>query len=75
MKIALREGKQPADPPAEAVISVGKEAEPMDVVAAIQRRRRQSKCKWRDIAVLYRQHNHRDQVAEELASAGHSILH
>jgi superfamily I DNA/RNA helicase/RecB family exonuclease len=67
---ALREGKPPVNLPVEAAISVGKEAESLDVAAAIQRRRRESHCKWRQIAVLYRQHTHRDKVAEELAAQG-----
>jgi DNA helicase II / ATP-dependent DNA helicase PcrA len=66
----LREGKQPLNLPTEAVISVGKEVESMDVVAAIRQRRRESHCKWKQIAVLYRLHNHRDRVAEELAAQG-----
>ena len=66
----LREGKQPVHLPTEAVISVGKEVESMDVVAAIRQRRRESRCKWAQIAVLYRLHNHRDKVAEELAAQG-----
>ncbi len=62
----LSEGKQPANVPTEAVISVGKEAEQMDVAAVIRQRRRELKCKWKDMAVLYRQHTHRDRVAAEL---------
>jgi DNA helicase II / ATP-dependent DNA helicase PcrA len=65
---ALREGKQPVNLLTEAVVSVGKEAESMDVVAAIRQRRHESRCKWEQIAVLYRLHNHRDRVAEELAA-------
>ena len=64
----MREGKLPANLATEAVISVGKEVESMDVVAAIRQRRRESRCKWEQIAVLYRLHNHRDKVAEELAA-------
>jgi ATP-dependent DNA helicase UvrD/PcrA len=67
---AVRQGFAPVSLPVEAVISVGKEAEGPDVVAAIQQRRRESRCKWRGIAVLYRQHGHRDAVAEELAAQG-----
>ncbi len=66
----IREGKQPANVPTEAVISVGKEVENVDVVAAIRERRRESRCKWEQIAVLYRLHGHRDRVAEELAAQG-----
>jgi DNA helicase-2/ATP-dependent DNA helicase PcrA len=66
----LREGQLPVVRPTEAVISVGKEVESLDVVAAIRQRRREFRCKWEQIAVLYRQHSHRDKVAEELAAHG-----
>ena len=67
---AARESLTPNNSPVEAVISVGKEAEGPDVVAAIQQCRRETRCQWRQIAVLYRQHGHRDAVAEELAARG-----
>ncbi len=67
---ALRQGMQPENAAVEAVISVGKEVECMDVAAAILQRRRERRCKWQQMAVLYRQHSHRDQVAEELAAQG-----
>ena len=64
----LGEGRQPASLPTEAVISVGKEAEQMDVAAVLRQRRREWRCKWKDMAVLYRQHAHRDRVAAELGA-------
>ena len=66
----VREGNRPESLPVEAVISIGKEVESMDAVAAIRQRRRESRCKWEQIAVLYRLHTHRDRVAEELAAQG-----
>lgn len=54
----------------EIVTLKGKETESSDVVAAIRKQQRQSRCRWSDIAVLYRQHSHRDQVAAELAEQG-----
>ena len=36
----------------------------------IRRLRRESRCQWKKIAVLYRQHLHRDEVAAELAEQG-----
>jgi ATP-dependent DNA helicase UvrD/PcrA len=67
---ALREGKQPLNLPVEAAIFLSKEGESLDVLAAIKRCRRESHCPWKRIAVLYRQHIHRDAVAEELAAQG-----
>jgi DNA helicase-2/ATP-dependent DNA helicase PcrA len=66
----LRNGQQLNNRPVEAVISVGREVESMDVVAAIRERRRNSRCRWKQIAVLYRSHSHRDRVAAELAEQG-----
>src|SRR6202030_1719685 len=39
-------------------------------VAAIRKQQRLSRCQWSDIAILYRQHAHRDEVAIELAENG-----
>ena len=41
-----------------------------DLVAALQERRKRSRCDWKDIGILYRSHVHRDQVAAELARRG-----
>ncbi len=43
-----------------------KDLESNDVVSSIQRLRRETRCRWKDIAVLYRQHLHRDELVEEL---------
>jgi ATP-dependent DNA helicase UvrD/PcrA len=56
--------------PVEAVIWLGRDAECSDVVTAIRERKRQSRCAWSKIAVLYRLHSHRDEVAAELAAQG-----
>ncbi len=47
-----------------------KELESWDVVSRIRNQQKQSGCRWSDIAVLYRQHSHRDEVAVELAERG-----
>ncbi len=67
---AAREGKTPPNLPVEAVLSVGREVEPSDAVMTIRRLRRESRCPWKKIAVLYRQHLHRDDLAAELAEQG-----
>jgi len=53
--------------PVDAVLLADKGAEGSDVVSLIQRRKRQLRCRWKDFAVLYRQHSHRDELVEELA--------
>jgi len=52
---------------AEAVIVSGSFMEATDLVATLIEVRRRSRCNWKDIAVLYRTHSHRDEVAAELA--------
>ena len=56
--------------PVEAVLLTAKEVECSDLVQALRQQQRQSRCKWKDFAVLYRQHLHRDDLVEELAEAG-----
>lgn len=67
---ALREGKEVKSAPVEAVLLTAKEVECSDLVQALRQQQRQSRCKWKDFAVLYRQHLHRDDLVEELAEAG-----
>ncbi len=53
--------------PVEAILVTGSFMEATDLTSALLERRRQSRCGWKDIAVLYRSHFHRDEVATELA--------
>jgi DNA helicase II / ATP-dependent DNA helicase PcrA len=53
--------------PVQAVLVTGNFMEATDLVATMIERRRQSRCSWKNIAVLYRTHIHRDEVAAELA--------
>ncbi len=53
--------------PVDIVVFGVKELEAWDVVSKLRKQQKQSGCLWRDIAVLYRQHSHRDEVAIELA--------
>jgi len=69
-EVALREGKELKTAPVEAVLLTAKEVECSDLVAALRQQQRQSRCKWKDFAVLYRQHSHRDELVEELAEQG-----
>lgn len=56
--------------PVEAVLVTGTFMEATDLVAALMERRKRSRCQWKDIAVLYRIHTHREEVANELARNG-----
>ncbi|HZR58664.1 MAG TPA: ATP-dependent DNA helicase [Terriglobales bacterium] len=67
---ALREGKKLSSAPVETVILTAKDAECFDVVTAIRQKQRQNRSLWKDFAILYRQHSHRDQLASELAQQG-----
>jgi len=53
--------------PLQAVLVSGSFMEATDLVSTLAERRRQSRCEWKNIAVLYRTHIHRDEVAAELA--------
>ena len=54
--------------PVEAIAFSGKNAEAPDVAQMIQELKRASRCRWKDFAVLYRSHFHRDEVAEEFCA-------
>ena len=47
-----------------------KEVEAADLARRIQKKRKEQRCAWSDFAVLYRQHNHRDELVKELAERG-----
>src|SRR5581483_11545192 len=51
----------------EAVLVSGALMEAAELVATIAERRRRWRCDWKDFAVLYRSHVHREEVAAELA--------
>src|SRR5947208_8870183 len=53
--------------PVEAVLVTGNFMEATDLITTMIERRRQSRCGWKNMAVLYRTHIHRDEVAAELA--------
>ena len=64
---ATREGRPLSSFPVEAISFSRKEAEAPDVVRLIEEIKRHSKCKWKDFAILYRSHIHRDDTVQELA--------
>ena len=67
---AKQNGTSISNFPVEAISFSGKTAEAPDVVHMIQDLKRSLHCRWRDFAVLYRSHIHRDEAANELASRG-----
>jgi DNA helicase-2/ATP-dependent DNA helicase PcrA len=60
-------GSAAINDPVETASLAAKEAESADIAHVIQQRKKQTACRWKDFAVLYRIHAHRDLVAEELA--------
>ncbi|PYJ52841.1 MAG: hypothetical protein DME82_15505, partial [Verrucomicrobia bacterium] len=63
----VREVRSSRPDPVETVILTAKENECFDLGKVIQEKRRRLRCEWKDFAILYRAHPHRDQVAIELA--------
>jgi DNA helicase-2/ATP-dependent DNA helicase PcrA len=66
---AAQQEKTLLSPPVAAVSFAVKEAEGPDVASVIAEVQRKLRCKWKDFAVLYRSHAHRDDVIRELAEA------
>lgn len=66
---ASEQGKPLDHRKVEVVLLAGRdnELEAADIAASIVQLKRTSRCRWRDFAVIYRQHIHRDEVADELA--------
>src|ERR1700691_3093664 len=63
---ARKRGETLAALPVELVSFTGKDAEAPDVATIIEEKRRGC-YKWKDFAVLYRSHNHRDDLVRQLA--------
>jgi DNA helicase II / ATP-dependent DNA helicase PcrA len=67
---AARAGIQLPLVPVEAVVLSAKDFECTELVGALRAWQRKTRRQWKDCAVLYRTHSHRDQLAAELASQG-----
>jgi superfamily I DNA/RNA helicase len=63
-------GEATAAPSVEIVTWRDREVEAADLARRMQKKRKEQRCAWRDFAVLYRQHNHRDELVHELAERG-----
>lgn len=64
------EAKQGGEPitglPVDVVTWLHKEVEAADLARQIQKKRKEQRCAWSEFAVLYRQHNHREELVKEL---------
>jgi DNA helicase II / ATP-dependent DNA helicase PcrA len=67
---AQQRGQGLSSPPVEIVTWSDKEVEAADLARQIQKRCRVERCSWSDFAVLYRQHNHREELVRELTERG-----
>ncbi|MBZ5667148.1 MAG: ATP-dependent helicase [Acidobacteriia bacterium] len=67
---AKQRGAAAGAPLVEIVTWRDKEVEAADLARRIQKKRKAERCEWKDFAVLYRQHNHRDELVKELAERG-----
>jgi DNA helicase II / ATP-dependent DNA helicase PcrA len=65
---AIAEAKPLASPLVEIVPLGDRELEASDIVASTREKRRRTRGYWKDFAILYRLHHHRDEVAAELAA-------
>jgi DNA helicase-2/ATP-dependent DNA helicase PcrA len=65
-----QKGETTAAPLVEIVTWRDKEVEAADLARRIQKIRKAERCSWKDFAVLYRLHNHRDELVHELAERG-----
>jgi ATP-dependent DNA helicase UvrD/PcrA len=63
---ARDEQEQAKRAPVEAILVTSPFMEATDLVSVLLERRRSTRCQWKDIAVLYRSHVHRDELASEL---------
>ena len=67
---ALVEGQPLKALPVEVVPISARDFEPVDILAMIEEKKRQCRGRWKDFAVLYRSHFHRDEIARELGEKG-----
>jgi DNA helicase-2/ATP-dependent DNA helicase PcrA len=67
---AKQKGDTSVAAPVEIVTWGAKEVEASDLARSIQKKRKAQRCQWREFAVLYRQHNHRDELVHEFAERG-----
>jgi DNA helicase-2/ATP-dependent DNA helicase PcrA len=62
-----KRGETATAPLVEIVTWRDREVEAADLARRIQKKRKAERCGWKDFAVLYRQHTHRDELVKEFA--------
>ncbi len=67
---AAKRGETARAPLVEIVTWRDREVEAADLARRIQKKRKVAHCGWKDFAVLYRQHSHRDELVKEFAERG-----
>jgi DNA helicase II / ATP-dependent DNA helicase PcrA len=67
---AVSEGQPLKATLVEVVPLSARDFEPVDIIAMIEEKKRQCRGRWKDFAVLYRLHFHRDEIARELGERG-----
>jgi len=61
------EGRELPEDPVEGVLWRDRELESADLVGVIRQKHRKLRTSWKNFAIIYRNHNHRDEVVEELS--------
>ncbi len=56
--------------PVEIIVWRDVEVEAADLARQIQKKRKEQRCPWSEFAVLYRLHNHREELVKELVERG-----
>jgi DNA helicase II / ATP-dependent DNA helicase PcrA len=64
-EVATKTGMAAPAPLVEIVTWGDKEVEAADLARSLQKKKKELRCKWDEFAVLYRQHNHRDDLVHE----------
>jgi DNA helicase II / ATP-dependent DNA helicase PcrA len=67
---AASEGMPIVAPLVEIVIWGDKEVEAADLARQIQKKKKEQRCNWKDFAILYRQHGHREELVKEFTERG-----
>jgi superfamily I DNA/RNA helicase/RecB family exonuclease len=61
------EGRELRGSPVEGVLWCDRELESADLVGVIRQKQRKLRTSWKNFAIIYRNHGHRDDVVEELS--------
>jgi superfamily I DNA/RNA helicase/RecB family exonuclease len=64
---AAKEGRELASEPVAGILWRDRELEAADLVGLIRQKQHKLRSPWKNFAVIYRNHNHRDEVVEELS--------